>query len=137
KGFGWVLHEPHSSCHSAPYAYHPMYASSSEHTRLTWTAHGYNVAFSDEIGHFEYCNDVINGMCKSTDSLKESDDVACFSALQSLLVRVSGCLGSDADFDGVPYQTGSWPGANSPRPVSTPVMFTSPLFNGTSNYSRV
>jgi hypothetical protein len=137
NGFRQVLYEPHSSCHSAPYAYHPMYASSSEHTRLTWTAHGYNVAFSDEIGHFEYCNDVINGMCKSTDSLKEDDDVACFSALQSLLVPISGCLGSDDDFDGVPYQTESWPGTNSPRPVSTPVTFTSPLFNGTSNYSRV
>ena len=33
-----------------------MYATSSEHTRVPWAAHSYNVAFSDEIGHFEYCD---------------------------------------------------------------------------------
>ena len=32
-----------------------MYSTSSEHTRVPWAAHSYNVAFSDEIGHFEYC----------------------------------------------------------------------------------
>ncbi|TMM24276.1 MAG: hypothetical protein E6F97_04435 [Actinobacteria bacterium] len=56
---GWqqVKFEPTSStCHEQPYAYHPMYGSSSEHTRVPWAAHTYNVAFSDEIGHFEYCN---------------------------------------------------------------------------------
>ena len=117
-----------------------MYSTSSEHTRLTWTAHGYNVAYSDEIGHFEYCDVVINGKCKSagaTDSSKDGDDTYCFDASQSLLVLVSGCLGTDTDFDGVPYQPSSWPGTNSTRPVPDPIVFTSPLFNGTSNYSRV
>ena len=140
NGFRHVLYEPHSSCHSAPYAYHPMYATSSEHTRLTWTAHGYNVAFSDEIGHFEYCDVVIQGKCKSggaTEPTADGDDVGCFSALESLLVQVSGCLGTDTDFDGVSYQPASWPGTNSTRPVPDPILFSSPLFNGTSNYSRV
>ena len=140
NGFRQVLYEPHSNCHSAPYAYHPMYSTSSEHTRLTWTAHGYNVAYSDEIGHFEYCDVVINGKCKSagaTDSSKDGDDTYCFAASESLLALVSGCLGTDTDFDGVPYQPSSWPGTNSTRPVPDPIVFTSPLFNGTSNYSRV
>ena len=33
-----------------------MYSTSSPQTRVTWAAHTYNVAFSDEIGHFEDCN---------------------------------------------------------------------------------
>jgi hypothetical protein len=43
--------------------FHPTYATSSEHTRNTWTAHTYNIAFADEIGHYEYCNrvDMTNG----------------------------------------------------------------------------
>ena len=57
--FGQVLFEPTSTtCHSQPYAFHPMYGSSSEHTRVPWAAHTYNVSMSDEIGHFEYCDAV-------------------------------------------------------------------------------
>ena len=141
NGFRQVLYQPHSSCNSAPYAYHPMYASSSEHTRLTWTAHAYNVAFSDEIGHFEYCGVVTQGKCKigggTNGTANEGDDVACFDALQSLLVQVSGCIGTDIDFDGVSYQPGSWPGTGGAQPAPDPIVFTSPLFNGAANYSRV
>ena len=43
------------ACTQTPYAFHPMYATSGEHTRVPWAAHSYNVAFADEIGHFEYC----------------------------------------------------------------------------------
>ena len=57
NGFGQVLYQPTSaSCNVAPYAFHPMYSTSSPATRVPWTAHSYNVAMSDEIGHFEYCN---------------------------------------------------------------------------------
>jgi hypothetical protein len=52
-------------------------------------------------------------------------------------VQVSGCLGSDSDFDGVPYQPESWPGTGSSRPTPDPIVFTRPLFNGTANYSRI
>jgi hypothetical protein len=38
------------SCTTMPYTFHPMFATSSEDTRV-WTAHTYNVAFSMEIGH--------------------------------------------------------------------------------------
>jgi len=143
NGFKQVLYEPKgSSCHTAPYAYHPMYATSSEHTRLTWTAHGYNVAFSDEIGHFEYCTIGAHlGQCNhgnANDPAGSDDDEApCFSALDSLLVQIGGCIGTDVDFDGVPYQPQSWPGTGSTQPVSTPARFTSPLFNGSQNYDRV
>ncbi|NUR76357.1 MAG: hypothetical protein HOQ28_08755 [Thermoleophilia bacterium] len=140
NGFRQVLYEPKGTCHTALYAYHPMYATSSEHTRLTWTAHGYNVAMSDEIGHFEFCDRVLNGNCHSggaTDPAPDADDNTCFSALESLLVGISGCIGTDNDFDGPSYQPTSWPGNNTSRPVSEAVRFTSPLFNGSSSYDRV
>src|SRR5439155_16342941 len=57
NGFAQVLYEPASAtCHESAYSFRPMYSTSSEHTRVPWAAHNYNVAFSDEIGHFEYCN---------------------------------------------------------------------------------
>src|SRR5438445_7574065 len=44
NGFRQVLYEPKSAtCHTAPYAYHSMYATSSENTRVVWAAHSYNV----------------------------------------------------------------------------------------------
>src|SRR5207247_1779070 len=83
NGFAQVLYEPTSStCHEAPYSFRPMYATSSEHTRVPWAAHSYNVAFSDEIGHFEYCSAVSRegGHCKANnESSLDGDDTACFS----------------------------------------------------------
>jgi hypothetical protein len=147
NGFQQILYEPTSSaCHEAPYAYHPMYATSSEHTRVPWAAHSYNVAFSDEIGHFEFCNaSDEDGNCtdpgvQENGTLDDDDDI-CFNADDSLLVAIGGCIDSDIDFDGSPYGP-NWPGTGSNRGQDqklhpTPIVFTSPLFNGNQNYSRV
>jgi hypothetical protein len=142
NGFQQVLYEPKgSSCHTAAYDYHPMYSTSSEHTRVVWAAHGYNVAFSDEIGHFENCGKVTGPNCGAENASdpagSDADEGPCFKSTESLLVTIGGCLGTDVDFDGPAYQAGSWPGTNSATPTSSPVTFTSPLFNGTQNYSRV
>jgi hypothetical protein len=144
NGFGQVVFAPKGkTCKVDPYAFHPMYSTSSEHTRVTWTAHSYNIAFSDEIGHWEYCNAVnISGVC-TTDGVHDldtthsgnEDDVFCLSAADSTRVPVSGCAGTDADFDGVSYQT-VWPDGNTTlHPTS--LLFTSPLINGSQSYSRV
>src|SRR5262249_34248928 len=62
NGFGAVKFAPAGkSCTNVPYDFHPMYSTSSEDTRVPWTAHSYNIAFSDEIGHFEFCNKVASG----------------------------------------------------------------------------
>ena len=145
NGFAQVLFEPGSAtCHQARYTFRPMYATSSEHTRVPWAAHSYNVAFSDEIGHFEYCNVVSaeGGECLSNgeDSL-DGDDDTCFSAAFSTFVPIGGCIATDNDFDGTSYQR-VWPGTDSNRGQDkkyhpTPITFTSPLFNGSQNYSRV
>ena len=35
-----------------------MYSTSSPKTRVLWAAHSYNIAFSDEIGHFDFCTHI-------------------------------------------------------------------------------
>jgi hypothetical protein len=145
NGFAQVLYEPTSAtCHQAPYTFRPMYATSSEHTRVPWAAHSYNVAASDEIGHFEYCSAVATegGEClANNEGALDGDDDGCFSAAASLLVRIGGCLATDNDFDGVSYQP-VWPGTNPNRGQDKKyhpraITFTSPLFNATENYDRV
>ena len=55
NGFGHVLYTPDSpTCQMEPYAFHPEYSTANPRGN-TWSAHTYNVAFSDEIGHFENC----------------------------------------------------------------------------------
>ena len=131
-------------------AWHPMYSTSSESTRVPWAAHSYNVAFSDEIGHFEYCaatDGVPGGNCVSAgandpDGL-DADDNGCFNASQSLRVPINGCFAFnplDTDFDGASYGN-NWPGTGpnygqDKKFHTTPVQFTSPLTNG-ANFDRV
>src|SRR5581483_5059760 len=113
NGFAQVNFDPDTDpanpkmCSSTPYAFHPMYSTSNEHTRTTWTAHTYNIAFSDEIGHFELCNavDQEGGNCiqASVDdpSGLDDDDTECFSSdFAGLfgLQPIGGCIGGDFDF---------------------------------------
>jgi hypothetical protein len=143
NGFAQILYEPASpTCHERPYSFRPMYSTSSEHTRVPWAAHSYNVAFSDEIGHFEYCSAVADegGECTAGGD-GDADDDGCFSAAFSLFVPIGGCIATDNDFDGTSYQP-VWPGTDPNRGQDkkyhpSPIVFTSPLFNGSQNYSRV
>ena len=145
NGFAHPLFQPTAkTCSEQPYAFHPMYATSSEHTRVPWAAHTYNVSFSDEIGHFEYCVAAnVRGDCITpgvTDPKKDSDDDGCFNASESLLVQVGGCIGTDLDFDGTPYQL-DWSGTladptQDRRLHAESFLFTSPLTGG-RNYERM
>jgi hypothetical protein len=147
NGFGHALFQPNAStCTLQLYAFHPMYSTSGPDTRVLWAAHSYNVAFSDEIGHFEYCNSInpsnfhCNGYPNPTDAVPESgplnDDRSCFPAPvldsggNTVVDSFIGCLRSDGDFDGPEYQNGTWPGTTGadPSKVSTPIQFSSPLF---------
>src|SRR2546427_679055 len=145
NGFGQVKYAPAPSteCTNIPYDFHPMYSTSSEQTRVTWAAHSYNIAFADETGHFDYCAHVVSkGNCSTREGTagdtepSDKDDVYCFDASQSSLIAVSGCLGTNAGFDGVPYQANTWPNGTATRP--SPILFTSPRTGGgyDVNYSR-
>ena len=77
NGFASVLWDPNgTNCdfatHNLPHDFHPAYATSSEHTRVPGAAHSYNIVFSDEIGHFEYCSSVAAGV-RSVHSLTGRD----------------------------------------------------------------
>lgn len=152
NGFATVNYQPTAAtCSETPHAWHPAYSTSSENTRVPWAAHTYNVAFSDEIGHFEYCDavDGQGGDCTDPgvgDNALDGDDSYCFAPpfgapFQGTKVQIGGCISTDNDFDGVSYQP-TWPGSFS-NPAAdtavhpTSVVFTSPLFNGTQNYNRV
>jgi hypothetical protein len=145
NGFAHPLFQPNAAtCSEAPYAFHPMYSTSTEHTRVPWTAHSYNVSFSDEIGHFEYCDHAsANGKCATPgvgEAAKDADDVGCFNADQSLLVPIGGCIGTDFDFDGTSYQP-DWPGtlADTTRDQqlhAQSFLITSPQSGG-RNYERM
>jgi hypothetical protein len=157
NGFGHPLFRPNdSTCTDEAYAFHPMYSTSSPDTRVLWAAHSYNVAFSDEIGHFEYCSSTISrqgGHCNTPDpsdgtsSRPFGDDVGCFDLPvvdqhnTTLVPSLIGCLGSDGDFDGPEYQNGTWPGSPTadPNKVSAPIVFSSPTFGGGKGhqYSQV
>jgi hypothetical protein len=149
NGFGQVNYRPNdTTCTGTPYAFHPMYSTTSERTRVIWAAHSYNVAFSDEIGHFEYCAkvDTSAGTCTvpagndagSPDDPANPnfDDFGCFAASQLPpgAVQVTGCTGSDADFDGPEYFD-NWPGTLTDVALdrqlhAQPITFTSPTSRG-------
>jgi hypothetical protein len=154
NGFGHALFQPNSAtCNGQFYAYHPMFSTSTPQTRVFWAAHSYNVAMSDEIGHFEYCNaastDPNTGFACTEPGVTDpsgvdDDDFFCFTSGPETL---TGCVSEDTDFDSTSYQH-DWPGS-LPNPHqdqqvhAAPLMFTSPQFKlaGHSslllNYQRV
>ena len=144
NGFGHILYTPNSgTCQEAPYAFHPEYSTANVRGN-TWSAHTYNIAMSDEIGHFENCLAIDeDGNCTSAgaqDPTLDSDDAGCLPAADSSLVKIIECTAADEDWDGQSYRL-DWPGTN-PNPVvdralhPSPVLFTSPLTRG-RNYSTV
>jgi len=145
NGFGHIMFTPHSkTCREGPYAFHPAYDTANPRGN-TWSAHTYNIAFSDEIGHFENCLALdVNFNCASPgsqDAQLDGDDSGCVPGTDSTVVHIDGCFTSDNDYDGQSYRN-DWPGTN-PSPAldaqlhPTPVIFTSPLTGGTTNYSTV
>jgi len=133
---------PSVTCSSTPYAFHPMYSTSSEQTRATWAAHTINNSFSDEIGHFELCSavDQEGGNCIAASA----DDPAgpdfddqiggCFTGdflAQFGLQPIGACIGGEFDFDSADYKL-RWPGTGSPKTDAllhaAPIRFTSPSF---------
>ncbi len=129
-----------------PYAFHPEYSTGNPRGN-TWSAHTYNVAYSDEIGHFENCIELdadFNCAVSADDEpggTPDEDDAFCVPGEDSLLIHINGCFFDDGDFDGPSYQK-DWPGTD-PNPYKdalyhpSPVLFTSPLANGKTNYSDV
>ncbi len=140
NGFGHILYRPGSkTCKMKPYAFHPMYSTGNPRGN-SWSAHTYNIAYSDEIGHFEHCTHVdqdFNCDGTSVDDPggidEDQDNNFCVPGSFSTVVKINGCFFDDGDFDGPSYQN-DWPGTN-PDPVAdhakhmTPVLFSSAMTN--------
>jgi hypothetical protein len=135
--------DPATQCASTPYAFRPMYSTSSIKTRATWTAFPYNIAYSDETGHFQYCSqaDPESGKCTGLEGAPgdqepaDADDTGCTNPDQATRDPIGGCIAANYGFDGPPYQK-DWPNGSRNRP--TPIMFTSPLTGRhfTLNYAK-
>jgi hypothetical protein len=116
---GWrhIVWDPvNFNCKGAPYTFHPMFDTAAppfpngqSQQWPMWSIHTYNVAMSDEIGHFETPDRHGDG---------NSEERPCFSG-----PYIRGCLGSDTDFDGFSYQP-DWPDGSANHPG--PWAFTSP-----------
>ena len=137
NGFGHMKFEPTGTkCQVVPYTFHPMYSTSSPQTRVLWAAHSYNVAFADEIGHFDFCTSIdANGSCNGKEGVPgdqeaaDGDDNACLPASLSLKYPATGCEDTNSPgFDGTPYSL-RWPDGSPNTP--TPILFSSPKSNGT------
>jgi hypothetical protein len=148
NGFGEVLFDPSGldcdpATHNLPTNFHPMFATSSENTRVIWAAHSYNIAYSDETGHFDNCygtNAITpGGNCPSGNFEGDGeaadpavDDQYCFPASSSSFYLIGGCINpfGNAAFDGTPYRE-TWPGTLvSPKADAKihpkPIVFSSP-----------
>jgi hypothetical protein len=133
--------DPSTQCTETPYTFHPEYSTSSISTRTTWTAFPYNVAWSDETGHFDYCSQVTGRRCTGMEGPPgdqepaDSDDTGCSAPSQASLDQIGGCIGENDGFDGTSYQD-DWPNGQPNRP--SPIEFSGPL-TGPSfsvNYQR-
>jgi hypothetical protein len=161
NGFAQVKFDPTgNNCdpatHNLPYDFHPMYSTSSEMTSVPWAIHTYNVAFSDEIGHFDFCTGpnaiTPTGVCPKgntegqgsnaepadppTKANPAGDDFFCFPTSSSLRIQVPGCVGENDGFDGQSYEP-RWPDGNT-QLHPTSILFSSPLTGQgySTNYSR-
>jgi len=156
NGFGTVQWQPNAAkCTIKPWAYHAEYSTSTPQTRNVNAAHTYNIAFSDEIGHFEECGkvDTSSPIAACAQPLgpdtndgdvgpdPAGDDNFCLPASASTKVMIGGCTDIDGDFDGVPY-TDNWPGSIT-NPTAdrllhpTSFQFTSPTTVGGKNFSQM
>jgi hypothetical protein len=143
NGFGQIKFAPTGTkCTEMPYTFHPEYSTSSTTTRVPWAAHTYNIAFSDELGHLQFCThvDPITGSCDGMEGAPgnlqpaDADDQACFTSEMTLLYPVTGCEGTNAPgFDGASYQP-DWPDGSPNHPTS--VLFSSPVTVGGTTYPQ-
>ena len=137
NGFRHILWDPvNFTCNGAPYAFHPMYSTAlppigryGQPVAWTqWSAHTDNVAYDVETGHFEPAD--------AAADVSDHDDPPCLADNPF----ISGCLGSDADFDGYPYHA-DWPNGSAqfptPNYLSSPRSQIAPGVNLTAAYPIV
>lgn len=133
-----------ANCSGSPWSFRPLYSTASRVNQGGWAAANINIAY--EIGHFTPCTRVQEPGVRKLGSTSDrfwqvcrgpyenagapgsgdDNDAPCYKAgdthgqLNSAPDLVTGCTGTDLDYDGTPYWA-DWPDA------VTPGMFPSPL----------
>jgi hypothetical protein len=90
------------NCQTVPFTFRPLWNTASTANIIPWALANINVQFALETGHFEI-----------QDS--DGDDSGCTSTTNPVVNNA--CFGTDGDFDGQPYQSGSWPPAGGGKSV--------------------
>jgi hypothetical protein len=101
------------SCKGRPFSFHPEYSSASTSNIVPWAALQLGPGLAVETGHYE-----------SVDG--DADDSNC----QQSPTGQPACLGTDSDFDGVPYHPGKWPTGLSPTSTTASGLAMLPLASG-------
>jgi hypothetical protein len=98
------------SCKGTPFSFHPEYSSASPNNIVPWTALQSGPGLAVETGHFEFPDG-------------DADDVGCLPSPTGQ----TACLGTDFDFDGVPYIPGNMPTALTPTSTAPSAISLLPL----------
>jgi hypothetical protein len=96
------MHTNLRTCAGTPYGFHSEYSSASLNNLVPWAALELGISLDVETGHFQVPD-------KTNDPRHGGDDNGCLTGPYGPTV----CLGTDFDFDGVPYTPGDWPGSTA------------------------
>jgi hypothetical protein len=143
--FGQILYAPSgTSCTEQDYNFHPMYSTSGPSTRVLWAAHSYNVAFDDEIGHFDFCTALtggvgpthIGGNCADTAQEGPPGDQEPVSNDENNYPSTGGPTYDDYGCFPMSFNTNSSWIPPSSQPQNYCVYTNDPGFDGTSYHSQ-
>ena len=146
NGFGHILYQPESDvCHMEPYAFHPEYSTGNPRGN-TWSAHTYNVAYLRRDRAFRELPRARRRLQLRGVRRRRAGRHAgrrrrfCVPARIRCSSKINGCFLDERTSTARPISN-DWPGTDPNRGQDakyhpTPVMFTSPLTNGTTNYSK-
>lgn len=111
-GNGFMNTDLHS-CQGTPFSFHPEYDSAAPKNLVPWTALQLGPGLAVETGHYE-----------SPDG--DADDANCPQSPTGQ----PACIGTDFDFDGVPYHAGTWATGFNPTSTTSSALAMLPLARG-------
>jgi plastocyanin len=103
---GFVHNANQTDCTTAPFDFHPLYATASPGNTVQWLTLQANVSLAFEVGHWELCTD------SACTAAPDAEDAFAVN-----IRGIGGYLGSDLDHDGTSYQA-DWPDGVSSHPAS-------------------
>ncbi len=98
-----------NTCAGSPYDFHTEFSTATRSHVVPWGSGPYGVVFDVETGHFEF---------PGHDQRHDADNIFCGTPPG----EDRACIGTDIDFDSVPYHASAWPvGTSAGKFRSSPV----------------